>query len=95
MFATKSANAGAAGAAGLIIFDYVLGAPPFAGVLSAEDPPEGSMVPTSSISNELGLALSARLRANETITVDRFYTATNGAVLYRWDEHPWLRLAEY
>lgn len=83
MFATKSANAGAAGAAGVIIFDYVPGAPPFAGVLSAEDPPEGPMVPTSSISNELGLALSARLRANETITVDRFYTATNGAVLYR------------
>ncbi|KAH6697272.1 aminopeptidase Y [Plectosphaerella plurivora] len=81
-FAVKSANAGAAGAVGLIIFDHVLGAPPFNGVLAAEDPPQGQMVPTSSVSNLMGLGLAARLRANDTITVDRFYTATNGEVLY-------------
>ncbi|KAG7105418.1 Leucine aminopeptidase 2 like protein [Verticillium longisporum] len=81
-FALKSANAGAAGAAALVIFDYVPGAPPINGVLSYEDLPEGPTVPTSGISNELGLALSARLQAGEEIIVDSFYTATAGDIWY-------------
>ncbi|KAM0323156.1 hypothetical protein ACHAQA_009006 [Verticillium albo-atrum] len=81
-FALKSANAGAAGAAALIVFDYVPGAPPINGVLSFEDLPEGPTIPTSGISNELGLALSARLQAGEEIIVDSFYTATAGDIWY-------------
>lgn len=80
-YSTKSANAGGAGAAGLIVFDYVPDAEAIFGVLSDEEPPEGPTVPTTSVSNVLGLALAARLEAGETIIVDSFYTATNGEVL--------------
>lgn len=82
-FATKSANAGAAGAAGLIVFDYVPDAPPLYGVLSLEDPPEGPTVPTSGIPNAVALGLASRLQAGETIIVDSFYTATDGDIMYR------------
>lgn len=82
-FATKSANAGTAGAVALIVFDYVPGAGPINGVLSIEDPPQGPTIPTSSISNELGLDLSARIQAGEEIIVDSFYTATYGDIVYR------------
>ncbi|KAM0285285.1 hypothetical protein ACHAQH_001474 [Verticillium albo-atrum] len=87
-FALKSANAGDAGTAALIIFDYVPGAPPINGVLSFEDLPEGPTIPTSGISNELGLALSARLQAGEEIIVDSFYTATAGNIWYRMLSQP-------
>ncbi|KAF2741942.1 aminopeptidase Y [Sporormia fimetaria CBS 119925] len=65
-FGLKSALAGAAGAAGAIIYNNIPGV--FAGTLGVPPRPEGEYIPTLGISQEEGTALVAELSSGASIT---------------------------
>ena len=65
-FGLKSALAGAAGAAGAIIYNNIAG--PLSGTLGPPPRPEGEYVPTAGISLENGTALLAAITGGQTVT---------------------------
>lgn len=80
-FATKSAHAGLAGAAGLVVYDNIA-EDSFGGTLGEGEPPMGPTIPTLSILNREGLALVERIKGGETLTAD-FVTAAAFSQVYR------------
>jgi hypothetical protein len=81
-FASKSANAGLAGALGLVVYNN-LNETTYGGTLGTGEPAQGPTIPTLATSNANGLALAERFRSGEKLTVG-FVAATAFSKVYRY-----------
>lgn len=71
----KDALAGAAGAAGLVMYNNVEGV--LQAGLSADPAPEGPFVPTAGISQADGLAIAAKIANGSAVTADLALVSEN------------------